>query len=241
MRNGTDKMTREQYLESLLQIYLIVKVLSDKNGCRVLRLRNKISNRDLVLRLSETPSSVYEELCRLKYHGLPEVYDVKTLSDGQAVLEEYIDGMTVADVMLSGRYTYLGVKKIMRSLCGALGVLHERNIVHRDIKPENIMVDNNGEVVLIDFNVSRRVTEASHDTVVMGTVGYAAPEQLGVAQSDPRTDIYALGVLLNVMLTGKHPSEQIARGKAGRVIRKCTAVNPDERFQTVGEFLKELN
>jgi serine/threonine protein kinase len=66
----------------------------------------------------------------------------------------------------------------------------------------------------------------------MGTVGYASPEQLGVTASDARTDIYAVGVLLNVMLTGKHPSEIIARGKAGKIVRKCTSVNPDERYQS---------
>ena len=67
----------------------------------------------------------------------------------------------------------------------------------------------------------------------MGTVGYASPEQLGVAHSDTRTDVYAVGVLLNVMITGKHPSEKLATGKTGRIVRKCTNVNPDERYQTV--------
>ena len=63
------------------------------------------------------------------------------------------------------------------------------------------------------------------------TVGYASPEQLGVTQSDARTDIYATGILLNVMLTGKHPTEAFAKGRAGRIIRKCTALNPDDRYQ----------
>lgn len=67
---------------------------------------------------------------------------------------------------------------------------------------------------MIDFNTSRQVSGVKHDTVIMGTVGYASPEQLGIAQSDARTDIYAAGVLLNVMITGKHPSQQLAGGHA---------------------------
>ena len=64
------------------------------------------------------------------------------------------------------------------------------------------------------------------------------PEQMGITQSDARTDIYAAGVLLNVMLTGFHPSEKIARSKPGRIVRKCTAINPDDRYQSA-EWLSE--
>ena len=95
------------------------------------------------------------------------------------------------------------------------------------------MINKDGRVVLIDFNASRKVSSVGKDTVVMGTVGYASPEQLGIAQSDMRTDIYALGVMINVMLTGKHPSEELAKGKAGRIVRKCTNISPDKRYQSV--------
>ena len=74
----------------------------------------------------------------------------------------------------------------------------------------------------------------------MGTVGYVAPEQLGLSQSDARTDIYAAGVLYNVMLTGAHPTVQLANGKAGRIVRKCTAVNPDERYQSAQKLSNAL-
>ncbi len=63
---------------------------------------------------------------------------------------------------------------------------------------------------------------------------------LGLAQSDARTDIYAVGVLLNVMLTGKHPSEKLADGKAGKIVRKCTAINPNERYQSAKNLAAAL-
>ena len=102
------------------------------------------------------------------------------------------------------------------------------------------MISDDGRVVLIDFNASRQTRECSRDTIIMGTVGYVSPEQLGVSQTDARTDIYAAGVLYNVMLTGQHPSISIASGKAGRIVRKSTAINPDERYQTAYELYSAL-
>ena len=214
-------MTREEYLTEILSSYSLVSVLSDKNGCKVLRLRNKNLKKDLVLRSFATKMVAYEELCKIKCENLPLTLDVINLKNGQVVLEEFIDGITVAQVMESGKYHYSGARKILRAVCYALSVLHKRGLVHRDVKPENVMVDKNGRVVLIDFNAARRISNNGIFT-----------EQLGVGESDARTDIYAVGVLLNVMITGKHPSEKLAKGKAGRIIRKCTSVNPDERYQS---------
>lgn len=241
MKNGTVKaMTRKQYLTEIFKAYSLVSVLSDKNECKVLKLKNKEHNKYIVARSFPKSISTYEELYSINCANLPLIYDVITLDDGQIVLEEFIEGVTIAEVMESGKYHYMGTRKVLWSVCNALTVLHERGIVHRDVKPENVMITKDGRVVLIDFNAARKISSASKDTVVMGTVGYASPEQLGVAQSDARTDIYALGVLLNVMITGKHPSEKMAKGKAGRIVRKCTSVNPDERYQSAEKLANVL-
>lgn len=233
-------MTRETYLAELFNTYSLVSALSNKNECQVLRLRNKLQQKDLILRSFPKAIVAYEELYSIKCENLPLIYDVINLEDGQIVLEEFIEGITISEVMESGKYHYFGVRKVLRSVCHALTVLHERNLVHRDVKPENVIIDKNGRVVLIDFNASRKISATSRDTVVMGTVGYASPEQLGVTQSDARTDIYAVGVLLNVMVTGKHPSEKIAKGKTGYIVRKCTNVNPDDRYQTTEKLASIL-
>ena len=241
MKNGTVKaMTREQYLTVLFDACTLVSVLSNKNECSVLRVRNKSTEQDMVVRSFPTAVSAYEELYKINAQNLPLIYDVINCEDGQIVLEEFVEGVTISEVMESGNYHYLGTRKVIRAVCYALNVLHERNLVHRDIKPENVVIGKDGRVVLIDFNAARKISSASKDTVIMGTVGYASPEQLGVAQSDARTDIYALGVLLNVMITGKHPSEKLAKGKAGRIVRKCTNVNPDERYQTAENLANTL-
>jgi len=233
-------VTQAEYLNKLMETYRLVGVLADKNGCRTLRVRHREQERDLVVRHLPRKNPAYETLCAIRCENLPLIYDVISLEDGQIVLEEYVEGLTVAEVMESGRYRYRGAKQVLQGVCHALAVLHERGLVHRDVKPENIIIDPNGRVVLIDFNAARRCSVAKRDTVIMGTVGYASPEQLGLAQSDARTDIYAAGVLLNVMVCGKHPGEQFAPGRAGRIARKCTHVNPADRYQSAKKLAEAL-
>lgn len=233
-------MTQQDYLNTLLGTYNLVHIMADKNGCRVLHLRHKELGRDVVLRQLPYPVAAYTALCEVVCENLPQVYDVIDTDDGQTVLEEYVDGVTVAALAECGRIRYPQARHILRGVCHALSVLHDSGFVHRDVKPENVVVRPDGRAVLIDLNISRKVTAAGRDTVIMGTVGYASPEQLGLTQSDARTDIYACGVLLNVMLTGKHPSEQVARGRAGSTVRKCTAVNPADRFSSARRLAQAL-
>ena len=233
-------MKRSEYIDKILQVYSLVELLSKKNDCEVLHLRNKKTQTDLVLRSFPRSVAAYEKLQNIRHVNLPEIYDVLEMEDGQIVLEEYIVGLTVAQIMEIDKYRSSGANKVLLYLCDALTVLHDRGIIHRDVKPENVIVETSGRVVLIDLNASRIESNASKDTVIMGTVGYASPEQLGLVQTDARADIYALGVLYNVMLTGQHPSVTIASGKAGRIVRKCTAVNPNERYQTALELWQAL-
>lgn len=225
-------MTREEYIGSLRSRFAILEILSTKNDGKVLRLRHRESGKDMVLRSYPRKVDAYETLLKVRCENLPEILDVISLEDGQIVLEAYIPGMTVAQIMETNHYQKQGARHIMRALCHALSVLHARGLVHRDVKPENVVISDNGNVVLIDMNASRRMGNTDRDTVIMGTVGYVSPEQLGLSQTDARTDIYAAGVLYNVMVTGQHPSVFIAPGRVGRIVRKCTAVNPDERYQT---------
>ena len=233
-------MTVEKYIKNFKRHYHLIHVYSDKNEYKVYQFRNQNTNKDIILRCYSESITIYEELVNIKCSEIPEIYDVLYLENGMIVLEEFIDGITVAQVLESGCYKYSGAKKVIKSICSALTILHKTNCVHRDIKPENVMIEKTGRVVLIDFNASRKISNSKKDTVVLGTIGYASPEQYGITQSDTRSDIYALGILLNVMLTGKHPSEKLAKGKAARIVRKCTCVNPDERYQTVEKLSNAL-
>ena len=232
---------RGAYLEMILQTYQIVKTLARKNGSEVLLLRHRSLGRDLVLRQYAKPVPAYDILAELRHPNLPEVYDSLRFPDGQIVLEEAIDGLTVAEVLETGRYTAQGAADILRQTCGAAAALHSRGIIHRDIKPENVMVTATGDVKLIDLNASElSLPEGKRGTAILGTIGYAAYEQLGIGQCDERTDVFALGVLLNVMLTGEHPSRKLAGGRLGRIVLKCTQIDPNRRYPNAEALMLAL-
>ena len=185
-------------------------------------------------------AEIYKKLMTITSPHLPKIYAVEEQDGIVTVLEEYIQGDTLA-FLLEGTGLDRGeTKDLMLQLCDALELLHKNGIVHRDIKPENVIVRGK-TAVLIDFNASRKYKSAqTEDTVVLGTTGFAAPEQYGISQSDNRVDVYALGVLLNIMLTGQHPSAKLAEGPGGKIVQRCTMVSPNQRFQSVEQLKKRL-
>lgn len=227
-------------IAQLKTLYQPIKTLSEKNG-RVLHLRHRTLGKDLICRRYMRSVPAYEILKAVRHPNLPEIYDSFTVNAEQIILEEFIEGITVAEVLETGRYTPRGARKLLRKVCAAVAALHEFGIVHRDIKPENVMLTPAGDVKLIDLNASKCIeTARSQTTQLLGTIGYAAYEQMGLAESDERTDIFALGVLLNVMLTGQHPTHTLAKGRMGRIVLKCTQIDPDSRYQSVEKLLKAL-
>ena len=95
--------------------------------------------------------------------------------------------------------------------------------------------------MLIDFDAARfHKLEAENDTQILGTTGFAAPEQYGLSQSDLRADIYAVGILINVMLTGEHPSRRLVEGRMSRIVDRCTHVNPQWRYKNVLRLMEAL-
>ncbi len=204
--------------------------------------KHKETGQKIIVREIKDGIEVYQKLLSVKSDNLPTVFEIAIKEDGGAiVVEEFISGITVGDVLESGHYTEQGLKVVICKVCVALSILHSIDVVHRDIKPENIMITDDAEVVLIDFNASREYKQGqSKDTHVLGTHGFAAPEQYGLGQTDNRTDIYAIGVLMNVMLTGEHPSKSLYSGKISKIIRKCLNANPDDRYQDVMDIAFDL-
>ena len=161
--------------------------------------------------------------------------------DGEnLVIEEFIEGDNLGFLLEGALFTPKETRGIVKQLCQALWVLHSMAAVHRDIKPENVIL-HGSDAVLIDFDAARlHKPGAETDTQVLGTTGFAAPEQYGLSQSDTRTDIYSLGVLINVMLTGEHPSKRLAEGHMGRVVQHCTQVNPRKRYKDVLHLMEAV-
>ena len=203
---------------------------------------SKIINRTIEKHYpSNIRTDVFELLMKNKIHGIPRVLSIKESENGWTVVEEFIEGQTLAEIIkvrLPGKKEAV---KICRRLCEILKKLHSFGIVHGDIKPENIIITGSDEIYLIDFDASHFVKkDIGRDTVMMGTPGYASPEQFGFGRSDPRSDIYAIGVLLNVLITGQHPLYKMADGRISIVIEKCIDVDPVKRYQNVSELEKGL-
>ena len=143
-----------------------------------------------------------------------------------------------------GTFSEDEIKDIALQLCSILDTLHHLSpaVLHRDIKPSNVMITDDGRAFLIDINVAKCYSEGEiEDTMLLGTRTYAAPEQFGcgLKASSTKTDIYGLGILLNVMVTGKLPKEELAKGKVGEIVEKCISLEPAERY-TDQELLGEL-
>ena len=233
--------SRAAFLKELFGIYRPVETLSEDENKSVILAQHKELKKSVVIRSDGKHRPIYELLAAVRHPNLPEICDVYYFDDGEIVIREYVRGISLAQALQTGLFKYAGAKKIIGQLCAALSFLHQNGWVHRDIKPENVLISDDGVAMLIDFDAARRFDGCkSGDTEALGTVGYAPPEQFGISQSDFRSDIYALGVLLNVMLTGTHPSDRLADGKAAKIVRRCTQINPSARFQTVGELQKKL-
>ena len=206
-------------------------------------VQNKFTRQLMVRRISPAADyPVLQTLCRIKHRNLMEIYDVKT-QDGVCIsLCEYINGMTLD--MRVEYYQPLDIrsaKDILCQICDGLSQLHINGIVHRDIKPGNVMITDDGTVKIIDYSISRLIKpEQRKDTTVLGTAGYASPEQFGFTQTNGKTDIYACGVLLNYLLTGKLPNEQLHQGPLTTVIQQCIEIDENKRFASADELKKVL-
>ena len=226
------------------------RILKLSSRGSVIRLRHRESHRYYICRRGETPLPVYFLLVGRSCPQLPRIYEAaQSIPAPDApsgtpakvlILEEYIAGDSLSDLIACGPLTPQQTRHIALELCKALYVLHSLGWVHRDVKPDNVIISGN-RAVLIDFDAARyHDLPKDQDTRILGTVGYAPPEQYGLSETDYRADIYAMGVLINEMLTGQHPSKELAKGREGRIVSRCTMISPNKRYHSVRELMEAL-
>ena len=200
-------------------------------------LRHRATHAQFIFRQFTGSADVYQKLLGLSCPHLPQILEAASEGEQVAVLEEYIQGDSLDYLLRGSLFSQRETRQIGRQLCQGLWVLHSLGAVHRDV---NVILRGN-QAVLIDFDASRIVKlENEADTQVLGTTGFAAPEQYGIGQSDRRADIYSLGVLMNILCTGKHPSVELAKGRLGRIIQTCTMISPSSRYQSVAALMEAL-
>lgn len=230
----------ESFLEAVTTEFDTRRVLKQSPRGTVSVVRHKKSGTRYVFRRYSGSGEVYRRLLPVLCPHLPQIMEAAEQDGQTAVLEEYVQGDTLAELLTGAKLTEKEARQVTMQLCQALHVLHSMGAVHRDVKPENVIL-RGSDAVLIDFDAARIYKDESEsDTQVLGTTGFAAPEQYGIFQSDERADIFSLGVLLNIMLTGKHPSREMAAGKMGRIVRKCTMTAPEQRYQSARALMEVL-
>jgi serine/threonine-protein kinase len=200
-------------------------------------------------------------LAQLEHPGIVAVHDFGTTPDGDGYLVmQLVSGGSIADRL---PLPVADALAIAVDLCGALAYAHGRGIIHRDIKPENVLIGDDGRARLSDFGIARLVVPTpptpeegalTRPSMVLGTPGYMAPEARAGARPDPRMDVYAVGALLQHMLTGRHPDGATLPGSGGAAdarvppaiaaaIARATAIDPARRTadaRTLGDELGAL-
>ncbi|MFN0076133.1 MAG: family 16 glycoside hydrolase [Prosthecobacter sp.] len=257
-------------LHQILPQYEIVKMLG-RGGMgavymgRQTSLERPIAIKILSAQLEESDMGFTERfkneakaMAKLNHPGIVSVYDFGTTPAGLLyIVMEYVDGTDVARMIAkSGRLHTEHAMAITAHVCDALAYAHERGIIHRDIKPANIMVGYDGEVKVADFGLAKVNTGGSTlgltmSGMAMGTLHYMAPESLMLGTAvDHRADIYAVGVMLYQMLTGKLPQGMfkmpslLVAGLDPRydgIIAKGIMEDREARYQSAREMRADLD
>ena len=245
----TSVLSNSSYPQDFLAEYDQMECLASGGGRETFLVRKREGGQYAVAkcydRAVSPPHLDLELLKSLDCPGVPRFYRQYQNEDMVCLVREYMPGETLAEYAERKQLSLQEIQRIGRQLCDILEGLHTHQppVIHRDIKPENVVIDPDGGLKLIDFDISRAYkAEEERDTVFFGTRGYAPPEQYGFGQTDSRTDIYAFGVLLRWMATGsirENPNVKLDAGLQ-RVIDGCTAFAPEERFRDIREVRKAL-
>lgn len=234
-------LSDEEVLE--LSQYKDIDFVGDRDN--IILIEDVESHKNYIKKLLETyDRSVYDYLINCPIEGMPRIKSLYESRNCLIVIEEYIKGCTVDRILKDSVLAEDVAIDITIRLCIILDRLHNQPtpIVHRDIKPSNVIITSDSEVYLLDVNVAKFFDSSRNDdTRYLGTEYFAAPEQagFGFTASNPKSDIYALGVLMNVMITGTFPKEKRVEGKLWPVIKKCMSLEADKRY-TASELSSEL-
>jgi serine/threonine protein kinase len=191
----------------------------------------------------------------LDHPGLPRVTDAFSIGDSHCIVMEYVEGETLQALLRDRGHPFTPREVIpwARELARILEYLHGRDLIYRDLKPSNIMVTKGGRIKLIDFGIARHFAPYKlKDTSIMGTPGFASPEQYGSAQSDARSDIFSFGATLYHLLTNadmvrlnfRYPqlknSVPAIPEWLDDLVMRCLKMNPGQRIQSAAGLVEVI-
>ena len=248
--------------EIILSQYRIIELIGKGGMGRVYLAEDIIDSSLWAIKenLSEKYTyQLYDEadvLMKLDHPALPKTRGVKRWNNGSYMIMEYMAGSTLAEKLKEQeRFPEEQVITWFAEICDVLIYLHgqEKPIVYRDLKPSNIIIDETGSVKIIDFGIAEHYSTESSVQSMGLTKGYAAPEQYDRRfRADVRTDIYALGVTIHYLLTGKNPIKPPFEFVPVRklapdvspalewIVKKCLQPNPDKRYSDANALYYDL-
>ena len=200
------------------QRYKILGPLGGGGAGEVYKAHDQIMDQDVALKFvalgpsggDPARSRIVSEVAMAREVAHPNVvrvYDVGQLADGEVFLSmEFIDGEDLASLLRrAGRLSREKTVQIARELCAALAAAHEHDVLHRDLKPSNIVIDADGHVHIADFGIAAFVPTASSEIPLAGTPAFMAPGLFHHQQPSKQSDLYALGIVLYEVATGREP------------------------------------
>jgi CheY-like chemotaxis protein len=194
---------------------------------------------------------------QLSHRHIVRIHNLQKEGDRYFLVMEYVNGQTFHEILyLYGKLPLDTVLQIVRVCAEALGYAHRHKVLHRDLKPANLMLDEDGVLKIIDFGVACLIEKEHEDAEIRGTPVYMSPEQLRGESLDRRTDVYALGLIVYEMLTGRKvfppdttETEILARGPQHLrglhkhildVIYRAAAPRCEDRWDSVDAFSRAL-
>jgi serine/threonine protein kinase len=254
----------------LHQRYVILRTIGRGGVATVYQARDTKTQTDCAIKqpnlsnfsVNEQPQATQNFLnearivSRLHHPNLPEFTDFFTEDARHFLVTEYIDGSTLEEQLdrNKGPFSEPRVLGWTRPLCDVLEYLHSQQppVIFRDMKPGNVMLTRSGRIKLIDFGIARLFRHSgSQDTQLLGTPGFAPPEQYGSAQTDERTDIYSLAMTLFQLLTRSisengfgltnvHANFPQISSPVARALEKATSLRPEDRYESIVVFRQAL-
>lgn len=244
-----EKKTKGTLPADLGSEYTVLSELKSGKSGQVLLIYDTVCRRKAILKIAYSRLELLETeaaaMSALAGEGIPVVYNCRISDNCGWLLREYIPGETLDEyVKKNGTLSADETVSLGIALCRVVGRmhLHEPRMIHRDIKPQNVVRKKDGSLCLIDFGTCREYDASSScDTQIIGTPVSAPPEQFGYCQTDARSDVYSIGMLLNFLSTGEYAlDKRLANPQLKSVIEKCTCFAPNDRYSDALELQRAL-
>lgn len=221
----------------MMNDHVDLKVLKQDERQKITMIADQKDGKVFIKReLYSDKRELYKTLQKIQHPNIPKIFSVE-FADSTIIIEEYINGQSLQTWIEQSRtLTKKHLTSIAMQLVSAMEALHKAKIIHRDIKPDNIYMNEAGHIWLMDFDISRIYREEIRkDTEILGTVGYAPPEQFGIMPTDDKTDIYAFGVTMLQLLDCANK-----KGALYKIAKKCKRLDPAQRYNNAHQLKKAI-